>query len=106
MIDAERNNVERIDVRLQRGRNAWKPASRSARHVWPATVAVGPAVATSGFKSNKAFDTLPLFSGENSQSFHPWHEEFMSKAGIVGVHHDNLRELRLKLTGPARAHYY
>jgi hypothetical protein len=30
----------------------------------------------------------------------------MSKAGIVGVHHDNLRELRLKLTGPARAHYY
>jgi hypothetical protein len=30
----------------------------------------------------------------------------MSKAGIVGVHDDNLRELRLKLTGPAREHYY
>jgi hypothetical protein len=30
----------------------------------------------------------------------------MSKAGIVGVHHDNLHELLLKLTGPARAHYY
>ncbi len=27
-------------------------------------------------------------------------------ACIVGVHHDYLRELRLKLTGPVRAHYY
>ena len=71
----------------------------------PSTAPVGP-TSTSGFKSNKAFDLLPLFSGENSQSFRSWHEEFMSKAGIVGVHHDNLRELRLKLTGPARAHYY
>ena len=71
----------------------------------PSFATVGPA-STSGFKSNKAFDTLPLFSGDNNQSFRAWHEEFMSKAGIVGVHHDNLRELRLKLTGPARAHYY
>jgi hypothetical protein len=58
-----------------------------------------------GFKSNKSFDALPLFSGDKDQSFRSWRAEFMSKAGIVGIHHDNLRELRLKLTGSARAHY-
>jgi hypothetical protein len=30
----------------------------------------------------------------------------MSKADIVGVHHDTLRELLLKLTGPVRAYYH
>ena len=30
----------------------------------------------------------------------------MSKASIVGMQHDNLRELRLKLVGAARTHHY
>ena len=30
----------------------------------------------------------------------------MSKATIVGIQHDNLREIRLKLAGAARAHHY
>ena len=65
----------------------------------------GGSVAASGFKSNKSFEALPLFSGDSGQSFRHWHAEFMSTAGIVGVHHDNLRELLLKLSGSARAHY-
>ena len=59
-----------------------------------------------GFKSNKSFDSLPPFSGDAGQSFRHWQEEFMSKASIVGMQHDNLRELRLKLAGAARAHHY
>jgi len=107
----EQRREDRREAAAREERLEARIAEREARleaHLLhtPATVAVGPAVATSSFKSNKAFDALPFFSGENSQSFRPWHEEFMSKAGIVGVHHDNLRELRLKLTGPARAHYY
>jgi hypothetical protein len=89
-------------------RIAERDASLEARLLQTQSIAtVGPA-STFGFKSNKAFDTLPLFLGDNNQCFCSWHEEFMSEAGIVGVHHDNLpvRELRLKLTGPARAHYY
>ena len=83
-----------------------RAALLEARLVQATSTTVGGSAPTSGFRSNKAFDTLPLFSGDNNQPFRPWHEEFMSKAGIVGVNHDNLRELRLKLTGPARAHYY
>ncbi len=58
---------------------------------------------TAGFQSNIDFAALPSFSGNN---FREWQDEFMSKASIVGVHHDNLREFRLKLTGAARAHYH
>ncbi len=46
-----------------------------------------------------------VFSWDNGQSFGHWSVEFMAKAGIVAVEHDNLRELRLKLTGPAREFY-
>jgi hypothetical protein len=87
-------------------RFAEREARLEARLLQTPSIATVVPASTFGFKSNKAFDTLSLFSGDNNQSFRAWHEEFMSKAGIVGVHHDNLRELRLKLTGPARAHYY
>ena len=65
-----------------------------------------PGSSTTSFKSNKSFDTLPTFSGDAGQSFRSWQDEFMSKASIVGLQHDNLRELRLKLAGSARAHHY
>ena len=101
----DRREAAERDERLE-ARTAEREARLEARLLQtPSVASVGPA-STFGFKSNKAFDTLQLFSGDNNQSFRSWHEEFMSKAGIVGVHHDNLRELRLKLTGPARAHYY
>ena len=93
--------VERLEERV-----AEQAALLEARLLQSTSTTVGGPASTSGFRPKKAFDTLPLFSGDNNQPFRPWHEEFMSKAGIVGVHHDNLRELRLKLTGPARAHYY
>ena len=75
----------------------------SAFQVAPQTY---PGSSTTGFKSNKSFDTLPIFSGDAGQSFRSWQDEFMSKASIVGLQHDNLRELRLKLAGSARAHHY
>jgi len=60
---------------------------------------------TDGFKSNRSFEGVSVFSGDHGQSFRQWSAEFMAKADIVGVQHDNLRELRLKLTGPAREYY-
>jgi hypothetical protein len=32
--NAVMNNAEKIDVRQQSGRNAWRPASLSGRHAW------------------------------------------------------------------------
>jgi hypothetical protein len=94
---------ERLKARI-----AEREARLEARLLQPPSAAAArlASESNSGFRSNKAFDTLPLFSGANNQPFRSWNEEFVSIAGIVGVHHDNLRELRLKLTGPARAHYY
>ena len=94
---------ERLEARI-----AEREARLEARLLQPPSAAAArlASESNSGFRSNKAFDTLPLFSGANNQPFRSWNEEFVSIAGIVGVHHDNLRELRLKLTGPARAHYY
>jgi hypothetical protein len=60
---------------------------------------------TDGFKSNRSFEGVSVFSGDHGQSFRQWSADFMAKADIVGVQHDNLRELRLKLTGPAREYY-
>ncbi len=71
----------------------------------PSTATVD-STSTTGFRSNKAFDTLPIFSGEQNQPFGPRYEVFISKAGIVGVHHDSLRELRMTLTSTACAHCY
>ena len=68
-------------------------------------VATARMASTAGFKSNKSFEAVLAFSGDHGQSFRHWSAEFMAKAGIVGVQHDNLRELRLKLTGPAREYY-
>jgi hypothetical protein len=94
---------ERLEARI-----AEREARLEARLLQPPSAAAArlASESNSGFRSNKAFDMLPLFSGANNQPFRSWNEEFVSIAGIVGVHHDNLRELRLKLTGPARAHYY
>ena len=62
---------------------------------------------TTGFQSNKSFAGVAVFSEDSAQGqpFRQWTADFLAKAGIVGVHHDNLRELRLKLTGPALEHY-
>ena len=60
---------------------------------------------TDGFKSNRSFEVVSVFAVDHGQSFRQWSAEFMAKADIVGVQHDNLRELRLKLTGPAREYY-
>ena len=82
---------ERLEARLARTFQAPLPTSGGS---------------ATGFRSNKSFDALPPFSGDGGQSFRSWHDEFMSKASIVGMQHDNLRELRLKLAGSARAHHY
>ncbi len=70
-----------------------------------APVATANMASTAGFKSNRSFEGVSVFSWDNGQSFRHWSVEFMAKAGIVGVVHDNLRELLLKLTGPAREFY-
>jgi len=57
-----------------------------------------------GFKSNKSFDGVPLFSGANQQPIQPWAIEFLAVAENMGDAHDNVRELRMKLRNPARAH--
>jgi hypothetical protein len=71
------------------------------------TQPTGPAAATptTGFTSNKSFAQLDPFSGEGGQSWRTWSQAFLSRAEIVGTANDNLRELRLKLTGAAHAYY-
>ena len=98
-----REQQRREDLRVDREeRQEARRAGQAAHLQTPPAASVDPN-STAGFQSNKAFATLPTFGGAH---FRAWQEEFMSKASIVGVHHDNLRELRLKLTGDARAHYH
>jgi hypothetical protein len=78
-------------------------ANRSLLTAAPAATA--GMVSTAGFKSSRSFEGVSVLSGDNGQSFRHRSAEFMAKAGIVGVEHDNLRDLRLKLTGPAREFY-
>lgn len=114
---AEREDraAEREDRREQQRREDQQEAANredrqearragQAAHLQTQAASEGPH-STAGFQSNKAFAALPSFSG-SGDNFREWQEEFMSKASIVGVHHDNLREFRLKLTGAARAHYH
>ncbi len=71
---------ERLEARI-----AEREARLEARLLQPPTTASAGPASTSGFRSNKAFDKLPLFSGANNQPFLSWNENFMSIAGIIGV---------------------
>ena len=77
----------------------------AARHASHAPLAnSGSTPSDPGFKSNKSFAEVPLFSGKNEQPFQPWTVEFLAPAEVVGDAHDILRELHLKLPDPARAY--
>lgn len=109
--DDRRREEERRQDRLEAAATA---AAREARLeavianlslLTASPAATANMVSTAGFKSNRSFEAVSVFSGDHGQSFRHWSVEFMAKADIVGVEHDNLRELRLKLTGPAREFY-
>ena len=65
-------------------------------------VATSNMVSTAYFKSTRSFKGVFVFLGDQGQSLCHWSVEFVTKADIFWVEHDNLRELRLKLAGPAR----
>ena len=104
----QRREERREDRREDRREAAEREARLEARlsqapHVAlpnPSSVSSDP-----GFKSNKSFDVVPLFSGDIGQPFRPWTVEFLAQAEIVGDAHENLRELRPKLRDPARAYF-
>ena len=107
-IDEQRREDQRREERCEDRREAAEREARlearlahaqQAAPLTPSNVSSDP-----GFKSNKSFDVVPLFSGANSQPLRPWTDEFLAQAEIVGDAHDNLRELRLKLRDPARAY--
>ena len=108
-IDEQRREDQRREERCEDRRAAAEREARlearlaNAHHGAPPP----PRTVTSdpGFKSNKAFDVVPLYSGANGEPLRPWSDEFLAQAEIVGDAHDNLRELRLKLRDPARAYF-
>jgi hypothetical protein len=79
-----------------------QPVRSQIRRIWPFRRL---------FKSNRfsnlqvqqVLERFSVFSVDHGQSFRHRSVEFMAKAGIVGVEHDNLRELRLEPAGSARS---
>ena len=104
-IDEERRKDQRREERCEDRREAAEREARldpraPSRTTPPCTVTSDPE-----FKSNKAFDVVPLFSGADSQPLSPWTDEFLAQAEVVGDAHDNLREVRLTMRDPARAYF-
>ena len=107
-INAARNTGRNIHQRRegQCHKDHRETAEReAARHASNAPLAnSGSTPSDPGFKSNKSFAEVPLFSGKNEQPFQPWTVEILAFAEVVGDAHDTLRELRLKLPDPTRAY--
>ena len=107
-IDEQRREDQHREERCEDRADAEREARLDARLANAHQLApLTPRTGTSDqlFKSNKAFDVVPLFSCANSQPLIPWTNEFLAQAEIVGEAHNNLHELRLKLRYPARAYF-
>ena len=93
MINAEwTSRVARTNAAKNAGRTvrplSGRPGDARLAHAHQvAPLRVPPHTVTSdpGFKSNKAFDTVPLFSSADSQSLRLWTDEFLAQAEIVAI---------------------